>query len=453
MATDSMLYTKFFESCPRGWSVVPFDEAIDFQEGPGILAVDFHKTGIPLIRLSGVQGNMVSLKGCNYLSQEKVDRKWSHFRLARGDLLISTSATIGMVSEVGTEAEGAIAYTGLIRLRPRDKRVHPGFIKYFAKSGLFIKQAEGMAAGSVMRHFGPSHLRQMSFVIPPFYEQKRIADILGALDDKIELNRKMNETLEQMAKALFKSWFVDFDPVHAKAAGRQPSGMEKATADLFPDSFVDSELGKIPKGWRVASFAEHMEAVRGLSYNGDGLTSEGMGLPMHNLNSVYEGGGYKHEGLKFYNGEFKEKHVIQPGDMIVTNTEQGFDHLLIGHAAIVPGRYGDRGIFSHHLYRVRPRSNSPLTAYYLTQLFNNPRWHYWISGFSNGTTINMLPLDALEMPKLVVPAAELIEKFSQSAKALDDKFEGNLKEIEALTNLRDTLLPRLLGGELPTESR
>ena len=289
--------------------------------------------------------------------------------------------------------------------------------------------------------------------IPPLAEQKRIAGILGALDDKIELNRKMNETLEQIAGAQFQSWFIDFDPVHAKAAGRQPAGMDKATADLFPDSFVDSELGKIPKGWRVASFAEHMEAVRGLSYNGGGLTSEGMGLPMHNLNSVYEGGGYKHEGLKFYNGEFKEKHVIRPGDMIVTNTEQGFDHLLIGHAAIVPSRYGDRGIFSHHLYRIRPRSTSIFTAHYLVQLFNNPRWHHWISGFSNGTTINMLPLDALEMPKLVVPPAQLVIKFSQSAKALDDKFEQNLKEIKVLTSLRDTLLPQLLEGELPTESR
>ena len=340
---------------------------------------------------------------------------------------------------------------GLAAIRPKHGNDTAHYVRAVIEAGL--SQLLQAATGSTFPNVSREQLLGIPFRVLGVSEQKRISGILGALDDKIELNRKMNETLEQMAKALFKSWFVDFDPVHAKAAGRQPVGLDKDTADLFPDSFVDSELGNVPKGWRSATFAEHMEAVRGLSYNGDGLTSEGMGLPMHNLNSVYEGGGYKHEGLKFYNGEFKEKHVIRPGDMIVTNTEQGFDHLLIGHAAIVPSRYGDRGIFSHHLYRVRPKNTSPFTAYYLVQLFNNPRWHYWISGFSNGTTINMLPLDALEMPKLVVPAAELIEKFSQSAKALDDKFEGNLQEIEALTNLRDTLLPRLLGGELPTESR
>jgi len=301
--------------------------------------------------------------------------------------------------------------------------------------------------GSGVPTLNRNHIASVVVNIPPLAEQKRIAGILGALDDKIELNSKMNETLERIAQALFQSWFVDFDPVHAKIAGRQPAGMDKATAELFPDSFVDSELGKIPKGWKIASFAEHMEATRGLSYKGDGLRSAGSGLPMHNLNSIYEGGGYKHEGLKFYEGEYKEKHLVKPGDMIVTNTEQGFDQLLIGHAALVPNRYGEMGIFSHHLYRVRPKNTSPLTPHYLIQLINNPRWHHWIGGFSNGTTINMLPLDALEMPTLALPPVELIKKYTLTAKMLDDQFEINLQEIETLTLLRNSLLPRLLRGE------
>ena len=116
----------------------------------------------------------------------------------------------------------------------------------------------------------------LPFVLPPLNEQQAIAEILGSLDDKIELNRRMNETLEGMARAIFKSRFVDFDPVRAKAAGRRSPGMDRDTAALFPDRFQDSPLGKVPKGWAVASLGEHADATKGLSYKGSGLATAGI---------------------------------------------------------------------------------------------------------------------------------------------------------------------------------
>ena len=113
------------------------------------------------------------------------------------------------------------------------------------------------------------------------------------LDDKIELNRRTNETLEAIMRALFKSWFVDFDPVRAKADGRD-SGLPQSFADLFPARLVQSELGRTPEGWPVEALADHFEPVKGVSYKGSGLGKEG--VPLHNLNSIYEGGGYKYEG-------------------------------------------------------------------------------------------------------------------------------------------------------------
>src|SRR5205807_6511304 len=112
-------------------------------------------------------------------------------------------------------------------------------------------------------HTNLSILRKVPLRIPTLLEQRAIAHILGTLDDKIDLNRRMNETLETMARAIFKSWFVDFDPVRAKAEGRKPSGMDAATAALFPDSFQDSPLGKIPKGWGAAAIGEVVQAVGG----------------------------------------------------------------------------------------------------------------------------------------------------------------------------------------------
>lgn len=284
--------------------------------------------------------------------------------------------------------------------------------------------------------------------LPPLAEQKAIAAVLGALDDKIELNRRMNATLEAMARALFQSWFVEFDPVRAKLDGRQPAALDPATAALFPDSFQDSRIGPVPKGWKVERFDAHITADRGLSYKGEGLRDDQSGLPMHNLNSIYEGGGYKHEGIKYYAGEYRDKHLLNPGDMIVTNTEQGFDHRLIGHAAIIPSCYGSTGLYSHHIYRVRPKPTTPFSPHYLVELVNNRRWHYWISGFSNGTTINMLPIDALEMPMLVVPPVKLVQKFNAIAEAAHLQVEDNKHQSRTLATLRDTLLPKLLSGEL-----
>ena len=121
-----------------------------------------------------------------------------------------------------------------------------------------------------MPNLNTSILSECPFVIPPKSEQRAIAQILGTLDDKIELNRRMNETLEAMARALFKDWFVDFGPVRAKAEGRD-AGLPQSLADLFPARVVDSDLGEIPEGWPVETLADRFEAVKGVSYKGSGL--------------------------------------------------------------------------------------------------------------------------------------------------------------------------------------
>jgi len=322
---------------------------------------------------------------------------------------------------------------------------------YYALSTVAI---HSYISGSVQAKLSQANMNRIPTPFPRKASHRRaIAHILGTLDDKIELNRKMNTTLEAIARALFKSWFVDFDPVRAKVEGRWKKGeslpgMPAHLWGLFPDKFVDSELGEIPEGWKVGSFSDHLVAVRGLSYKGAGLRDDTSGLPMHNLNSVLEGGGYKHSGIKYYGGEYREKHLLKPGDMVVTNTEQGFELLLIGHAAVIPRRYGPKGLFSHHLYRVRIRPGSPFSPHYLASLFNTCKWHKWISGFSNGTTINMLPMDALQLPLMVIPPEKTIHAYTENAINAHSKAEVSISESNTLASLRDTLLPKLISGEL-----
>jgi type I restriction enzyme S subunit len=171
-------------------------------------------------------------------------------------------------------------------------------------------------------------------------------------------------------------------------------------------------------------------------------------MPMHNLNSIYEGGGYKDDGLKHYNGEYKAKHVANPGDLIVANTEQGHDRLLIGYAAIVPTRFQGPSLFSHHLFRICIKSKSPLTADYLCHLLNSDAMHDIVSGYANGTTVNMLPMDALERPIVLVPPARLVAAFSELAERTRRRQEEMTEESRTLATLRDTLLPKLISGEL-----
>ena len=238
------------------WQEKAFEDVIDFREGPGILARDFREYGVPLVRLAGLNRGSSLLEGCDYLDSEAVSSRWSHFQLELGDILLSASASLGRIAVVGKEGVGAVPYTGIIRMRPRDDTIFAPFIRYLLEGPDFQQQAEMVGVGSVIRHFGPMHLRQMTVQVPPLPEQRAIAHVLGTLDDKIELNRRMNKTLEEMARALFKSWFVDFDPARAKMEGHwrrgeSLPGLPADLYDLFPDRLVNSELGDIPEGWEV----------------------------------------------------------------------------------------------------------------------------------------------------------------------------------------------------------
>jgi type I restriction enzyme S subunit len=281
--------------------------------------------------------------------------------------------------------------------------------------------------------------------VPTLPEQRAIAHILGALDNKIELNQRMSATVEAMTRALFKSWFVDFDPVRAKAEGRD-AGLPKALADLFPARLVDSEIGEIPQGWEVGTLAEHFDAVKGVSYKGSGLSSSGM--PLHNLNSINRGGGYKYDGIKYYTGAFSQRHLVGPGDVLVANTDLTQGRLVIGHAAIVPRAFGARGIASHHIYRLRPKAHSPLTATYLCHLLNSPQMHDIVSGYTNGTTVNMLPIDGVQTPKVVLAPAALVQMFDKFATQSEARREEAVTENRTLGALRDALLAKLISGDL-----
>jgi type I restriction enzyme S subunit len=194
-------------SSAEDWAVAALPEVAFFQEGPGIMAVDFHAKGVPLVRLAGVSGPVVTLDGCNYLDPAKVAQKWTHFRLEVNDLLISTSATFGLSALVTEAAAGAVFYTGLIRFRPRSGRLDRVYLEIFLGSPHFARQAETAAVGGGIKHFGPSHLKQMEIPIPPLAEQKRIATCLSSLDALIAAETQKHDALKAHKKGLMQQLF------------------------------------------------------------------------------------------------------------------------------------------------------------------------------------------------------------------------------------------------------
>ncbi len=194
---------------PAHWALVPFGLAFEYQEGPGIMAVDFRDEGVPLVRISGVQGRWVNLEGCNYLEPSKVKEKWAHFRLDKGDLIISGSASMGLVSEVGEDAAGAVAYTGLIRLKPRANVSIRDFIRSVVGSYQFHAQIDLLKAGSTIQHFGPTHLSQMKVVLPPVNEQAQIAAYVDTIsvqfDELLGEAENTNALLQERRSALISA--------------------------------------------------------------------------------------------------------------------------------------------------------------------------------------------------------------------------------------------------------
>ncbi|SRR6266851_1022120 len=281
---------------------------------------------------------------------------------------------------------------------------------------LLMQDINGLDTGSAIPSTTRPAFYSMPVLVPPLVDQVRIGELLGALDDKIELNRRISATLEELARTLFAERFGVLDPE------------------------------RVPGGWSVASLNDHVEVTRGLSYTGAGLSDDG--VPLHNLDSIANVGGYRYEGLKHYRGDYRPRHVARGGDLLVVNTDLTWAFQRIAQPALVPERFGDLSLFSHHLYRMRPKPGSHLAARFLYLALMSPRLRQVIVGYSNGTTVNMLPADSLQRPKVAVPPPDLVQRFDRTVNPLFVKQEQLQLQSETLGQLRDVLLPKLMSGEI-----
>jgi type I restriction enzyme S subunit len=282
--------------------------------------------------------------------------------------------------------------------------------------------------GSAQPILNKGHFCQIEICVPPLPEQKAIAHILCTLDDKIELNRKTNETLEAMAKALFKSWFVDFDPVRAKAEGR-PTGLPAEISDLFPDSFEDSELGEIPSGWRIDSIYSVASVVYGAPFSSSLFNGDGIGIPVARIREL------PGESPGVYTTEIHPKGtLILPGD-IVAGMDGEFRAYLWG---------GEECWMNQRVCKFIPDKKG--RTCFLRESIRKPLMDVEMS--ETATTVIHLGKGDIDGFRVVVPTQQILDIFSAATTPLYGEVVANKQQTRVLANIRDALLPKLISGEI-----
>ena len=314
------------------------------------------------------------------------------------------------------------------------------YIWQYVSSKRFIEYVNTIKTGSSIPHISGNQIANFPIFVPDSKAQKKIADVLSSLDDKIALNRRMNEKLEQMAKRLYDHWFVQFDFPNAEGKPYKASGGKMVLNETLKR--------EIPAGWEVKKLGELFTTNRGVSYSTKTITGD-VGIPMINLASFSPDGSYKIDGTKVYTGEYTQEKVLKPFDLVMCNTQQtaiDFSKDIIGKALLVPDIFEGDITSSHHVNTLKVHDEK--LKFYLYRVFNTDYFHAYISHFASGTNIMGLDFAGVENYTAVIPCDEILSKFADFTLNIEKKKSEIIRENTKLIALRDRLLPLLMNGQV-----
>ena len=416
----------------------------ELQTGPfgsQLHSYDYKETGIPVVPTEAIDDGKINPDVLPRISSEKANELSRHL-LRQGDILFARrgAQATGKTAIVRKSDEGAICGTGAIRLRIEKAKsiAFPSFLATYLSGKETICWIRHHAIGATMPNLNEGIIRSIPILLPSLQEQKAIVHILGTLDDKIELNSKINETLEAMAKALFKSWFVDFDPVRAKVEGRS-TGLPAEISDLFPDSFEDSELGEIPRGWSVAPVGEVVECVGGST-------------PSTSEPAYWDGGKYFWVTPKDLSS-LPEPFLLDTAKKITADGVQRISSGILPVGTILLSSRAPVGYIAAACVPVSInqgfialKGNALMpSAYLLNWCLSNVQQ---FKDRASGTTFAEISKAAFRPIPLLAPSDQVARIFSEKAQILYDRVVSNMKQSNLLSASRDTLLPKLISGEL-----
>jgi type I restriction enzyme S subunit len=357
-----------------------------------------------------------------HISQEGLNHSSARL-LPSNTVCLSRTASVGYVVVMGRPMATSQDFINWIC----GPNLDPHFLKY-----VLFSETEALwrfASGTTHQTIYYPEAKAFHVCLPPLPEQKRIAHILGSLDDKIELNRRMNKTLEEMARALFKSWFIGFDPVVAKSEGRPPEGMDAETAKLFPSSFEDSALGRIPKGWKVGKLSDVAIITMGQSPQGETFNEDGNGIVFYQGRAEF---GWRYPTRRLYTTD--PKRMAQANDILMSVRAPVGDINVANEACCI-----GRGLSA-----IRSKNGQSSFMLYAMDSLKEQLDVY----DGEGTVFGCINKDALGGLKILMPPESVMIAFEMKASYLDSMIFNKSMQSRNLATLRDTLLPNLLNGDV-----
>jgi len=418
------------------WDTLPLCEA-------GVTLIDCdHRTppatedGFPYVAIPQLKDGRIDLNGVRRISADDFTEWTRKANPQAHDVVLSRRCNPGETAFVPAGLRFALGQN-LVLLRSDGTRVYPPFLRWLVRGPKWWEQVNTFInVGAVFESLKCRDIPRFPLPLPPLPEQKRIAHILGALDDKIELNRRMNATLEGISRAIFKSWFVDFDPVRQKAVGKQPVGMDAQTAALFPDSFEDSEIGEVPSGWEVTPLPEIVEVNPARSLR-RGETAPY--LDMANMPTI------GHTPDELIARPFASGTRFMNGDTLMARITPCLEN---GKTAFIDCLQANEVAWgSTEFIVLRPHPPLPPEFAYCSARDDGFR-EFAIQSMTGSSGRQRVPAESLGHFRLARPPAGLCEVFAERVQPCFRRIRAAADESRTLATLRDTLLPKLLSGEV-----
>lgn len=414
---------SIIKNIPKGWEEVVLGDAVEILSSKRIFASDYVQEGVPFYRskeiIEKAKGEEISTP--LYISKKRFEEiKNSHGYPVNGDLLISAvGERSGIPYYVKNDSDFYFKDGNLIWFRNFTEKLNSEYLCYFLKSRIGQYKLNSLMIGSAYKALTIVGLKSMDLTLPPPIEQKSIAEILVSFDNKIELLKAQNKTLEEMAQTIFKEWFGKYS--------------------------VDDAL---PEGWRIFQLNELVAAVNGYSYKGSELV-EYSDEVLVTLKSFDRNGGFQTRGFKPFRGNPKENQEVKIGDLVVAHTDLTQDAEVLGNPAFIFDDGGFKKMYiTMDLVKV-VSIHKDISSSFLYYLMKDKAFKGHCVGYSNGTTVLHLSKKAIPEYQLLLPIDfSLIKRFSEIADSTTTKISLNKTTIKSLTQTRDELLPRLMSGEV-----
>ncbi|RDE06411.1 restriction endonuclease subunit S [Sphingomonas aracearum] len=407
------------------WQERPLADLATIKSGFAFKSSQWKPAGVPVVKIGNVRDGSLDMTGCSYVSDR--DAADSGFELQKNDLVIGLTGYVGQVAKVRNEGRLVLNQrVGKFQVR---RGCDPDFLFALVANGSFRERVEAIAHGSAQPNVSPKAIEQLGVFAPSsLQEQRSIAAVLSALDDKIALNRRMNETLEASARALFRDWFVDFGPTRAKAEGR-PAYLTPDLWSLFPDRLGDDG---VPEGWDVRPLDQIAEFLNGLALQKYPAVPGEEDLPVIKIAELRSGISANSNRAS---PAVPAKYVVEDGDF------------LFSWSGSLLAKFwtGGRGALNQHLFKVTSHEYS---AWFYTHWV----WHhledFQMIAASKATTMGHIQRGHLSAATTVCPPPAPLATFGAIIEPLQRRMVDNLIESRTLAATRDALLPKLMSGEL-----